>query len=257
MELAIKGYVVVKHQLPVSEMFYSIQGEGVSVGCPAVFLRLGGCNLRCRGFSYQDSVTGELLGCDTKAVWSKSTQQTCDDILAFWASSGWLAALNQGAHLVITGGEPLMHQEPLLAFLLEVDRCCESPPFLEIETNATFDVMPALLNRVQQINASPKLKHSGESRLKAYLPRVLRALVASEKAFFKFVVRTDADLEEIIQDYVTALSVPRERILLMPEGGTRAIVQARAPWVVECCKRYGFRYSPRLHLDIWDQATGV
>ncbi|OGT68540.1 MAG: hypothetical protein A3J38_05595 [Gammaproteobacteria bacterium RIFCSPHIGHO2_12_FULL_45_9] len=248
-----------KHYLSVSEMFYSIQGEGVSVGCPAVFLRLGGCNLRCEGFSYRDSVTGEHLGCDTKAVWRHQQRQTFLEILAFWECQGWLSALRVGAHLVVTGGEPLMHQGPLLLFLEQLDATLNLPDwsFLEIETNATLMPEVALLSRVQQLNVSPKLAHSGESRERAYQSAVLKVFAAAPQAFFKFVVRSEADLEEIIRDYVEPFQLSPERVLLMPEGGTRAIVQARAPRVVEWCKRLGFRYTPRLHLDIWDQATGV
>ena len=67
--------------LIVSELFYSIQGEGASVGKPAVFLRLSGCNLRCDGFSYKDPVTGEHLGCDTKAVWTSGNKTTFSALL--------------------------------------------------------------------------------------------------------------------------------------------------------------------------------
>ena len=90
-----------KTKLPVSELFYSIQGEGRTMGIPAIFLRLGGCNLLCKSDSWV---------CDTIEVWQKSKAVEFEDIL----SEDFVEKLKAGVHFVITGGEPLIHQLTLV-----------------------------------------------------------------------------------------------------------------------------------------------
>lgn len=243
--------------LIVSEMFYSIQGEGPSVGAPAVFLRLTGCNLRCLGFSYQDPKTQEHLGCDTAAVWKRGARYGFEALLDEWEKEGWFAHLQQGAHLVITGGEPLLQQPALLAFLERLEARALAAPYLEIETNATQCPDPQLCKRVRQFNVSPKLRHSGEPRQKAYQPQVLKIFAPMEHAFFKFVVANPEDVDEIEKEYLLPFAIPHQRVLLMPEGGTTMAIAQKKKWVVELCKARGFRYCTRLHIDIWDAATGV
>ena len=96
--------------LRVSEHFYSIQGEGPTVGVPAVFVRLQGCNLNCGHQS------GEWV-CDTVDVWKKGIPYSVEA----WhelVNIHYGDALSMGAHLVITGGEPLIQQKKLLEFIL-------------------------------------------------------------------------------------------------------------------------------------------
>ena len=116
----------------IAEDFYSIQGEGAAAGVPAVFLRLAGCNLQCPGFSYKDPSTGEHLGCDSKAVWRRGRKVTFEELLHRWTRLGWVQALEQGAHLVITGGEPLVQQPRVLAFINYLDAILQRKVFIEI-----------------------------------------------------------------------------------------------------------------------------
>lgn len=78
--------------LPVAESFYSIQGEGANTGKAAWFIRLGGCNVRCPW-------------CDSPATWEAGRHpvRSIDDIIGDIAST-------PAANVVITGGEPLIHQ---------------------------------------------------------------------------------------------------------------------------------------------------
>ncbi|GJM06901.1 MAG: 7-carboxy-7-deazaguanine synthase [marine bacterium B5-7] len=245
-----------KQHLAICESFYSIQGEGPSMGTPALFLRLAGCNLQCPGFSYRHPETGEHLGCDTKHVWRQGKLRSFDDILAFWETKTWLDKLAQGAHLVISGGEPLMQQTPLLAFILALKTRIPHV-FIEIETNATQAMATPLIPHLNQINASPKLKCSGEPAEKRYLQHVLTQYAAATQCVFKFVVQTSEDVSEIDRDFVTPLNLSPDRIWLMPEGGTKDAIMEKSPWIIELCKQRGFRFTTRLHILLWGEVVGV
>lgn len=80
-----------KMNLPVFEMFYSIQGEGEYVGMPAYFIRLAGCNVGCEF-------------CDEKKAWNKnnSTLMDTEEIVR-------KILLSKAKNVVITGGEPTLY----------------------------------------------------------------------------------------------------------------------------------------------------
>lgn len=243
--------------LIVAESFYSIQGEGASSGKPAVFLRLAGCNLRCEGFTYKDPSTGEHLGCDSKQVWQKGERKEFATLLQEWQAAGWFAALERGAHLVITGGEPLLQQVGLIKFIELLDSTLQAKLFIEIETNATLAMANQLFSRLDQFNLSPKLKSSGESRVKAYQFDILSQFAHSAKSVFKFVIIKPTDVEEVILDYVTPLALLPRQVWLMPEGGTQQAIDAKKKWLVELCKKHCFNFTSRLQIDIWQEVVGV
>jgi organic radical activating enzyme len=178
-------------------------------------------------------------------------------IITHWHEQGWLHRLMHGAHVILTGGEPLIQQAALTEFVNHLDRRLPMPPYLEIETNATFNISQVFAARLNQINASPKLLSSGESREKAYKPEVIYQLVALEKTIFKFVVGKPADIEEIIENYQRPFGILPARIWLMPEGGTLAAIDAKMPWLVDLAKQHLMHVSPRLHISIWGETTGV
>ena len=68
-------------------------------------------------------------------------------------------------------------------------------------------------------------------------------------------VSDEADVGEVVK-LAEGFALPRERVLLMPEGTRREEILSRSPWVVEECKRHGFRYSPRLHILLWGTRRG-
>lgn len=243
-----------REYLSVCESFYSIQGEGKTAGKPAVFLRLAGCNLRCNGFSYQDPDTGKHLGCDSKLVWMQGVKRRFKEILDYWGKQGWLQSLQKGAHLVITGGEPLLQQAALENFICQLDRCITNNIFLEMETNATLLPNDYLKNRINQFNVSPKLKNSGES---VYNFPTLQQFSNIPTAIFKFVISEPNDVDEVVAHYVEPLSLESTRVWLMPEGGTQSKINAIKPWLVELCKQHLFNFTSRLQVDIWSEVTGV
>lgn len=243
--------------LIVCESFYSIQGEGLNAGVPAVFLRLSGCNLRCEGFSYRDPETGEHLGCDTKKMWRSGKRAEFSAIIQNWQQQGWLEKLKQGAHLVITGGEPLLQQHALTLFIARLETHCETKIFIEMETNGTLWMNEELLQRINQFNVSPKLANSLEPKSKAYQPAVLKQLFQTDKAVLKFVISSAHDVDEILENFIIPFQFNRRKVWLMPEGGTPSSINAKKLWLVELCKQHVFNFTSRLHIDIWHEVTGV
>ena len=80
--------------------------------------------------------------------------------------------------------------------------------------------------------------------------------VPERGAWWKFVVAGEDDLAEVLR-LAEAFGLPRERILLQPEALRREDLLAKAPWLIEACKRHGFRFSPRLHVLLWGARRGV
>lgn len=210
------------------EIFYSLQGEGSRCGTPAVFLRLAGCNLACKW-------------CDTKHSWGNgilcSAQNIAAHILEYNCTS-----------LVITGGEPLIQQEPLEKLLALLPEGLH----VEVETNGTLLPSPALAQRVNQWNVSPKLQHAGNPHEKALVPEALAFFATLPCAWFKFVVQSEADWP-----LIAALELPQERIILMPCATNRDSLESARPAVVEMCLRHGVRLGDRLHLTLWDDKKGI
>ena len=228
----------------ISEIFYSLQGEGELTGVPSVFVRTSGCNLRCNW-------------CDTPyASWSPEGQQmTVEEIVA--AVTAYPAK-----HAVLTGGEPMIapgiHE---LAFQLS-----ELGYHITIETAAT--VMPRGI-ACDLASLSPKLAHSApDARLDdtwrkkheklRWQPEVVASWIANGNYQLKFVISSEADLAEMEQMILdTACAIPRSKILLMPEGTTVERLRASAGWLGELCKARGYRYAPRLHIELYGNQRGT
>jgi 6-pyruvoyltetrahydropterin 2'-reductase len=244
----------------IAEHFYSLQGEGPATGFPAVFLRLAGCNLVCGG---KETVkTGQLHDgatwrCDTIETWSHGESTEVKAAVELFCREQYLSQLCRGAHLVITGGEPLMQQDELSQLIRILDVECGCAPYIEVETNGTILPEPALLTRVNQWNVSPKLRNSGMPEERRINGDALRCFAALDNAYFKFVVTEEADAAEAGEEFVQKFGIPPHRVFLMPGAATRAALTALFPSVAELCKQRGWRLSGRLQLEIWDQAVGV
>lgn len=243
-----------KEILVVSETFYSVQGEGATCGVPAVFLRLAGCNLRCNGFSYKDPNTSKHLGCDSKLVWMQGDKCDFSRIIAQWQSKGYMMQLERGAHLVITGGEPLLQQFSLIRFIDYLDHVFNEKIYIEVETNATVMPDELLFRRVNQWNISPKLSFSGEVQPPA---EIIKYFSQYKNTHFKFVIATPEDVDEVVAVYHQSLGIDNMRIWLMPEGGTRERINTIKPWLVERAKLHCMNFTSRLQVDLWDEVTGV
>jgi 7-carboxy-7-deazaguanine synthase len=222
----------------VAETFVSLQGEGVLAGTPSFFIRTSGCNLRCDW-------------CDTPYTsWRpEGSRVAVGELLDRAAVSGC-------RHVVVTGGEPLLQRElrPLTEALGAQGH------HVTVETAGTL--APEFVCHL--LSVSPKTGNSDPAgawrqrhrEARRDLTPLARLLARHAEHQLKFVVRGEEDLPEILE-LVAALGAARERVLLMPEGRDAAAVAARAGAVGRLCLREGFRYSPRLHLDLFGSGRGV
>jgi 7-carboxy-7-deazaguanine synthase len=231
------------NHLIVSETFYSIQGEGQTIGIPSVFLRLAGCNLLCNSKEWR---------CDTIEVWQKGKHTHFTQVL----TNEQVNELRSGAHLIITGGEPLIHQDNIVDYLNWFRQVYGFTPIVEIETNGTIIPTMHMLDKVDFWNCSPKLANSGEPYSKRVNELALHKIQAKgRKHIFKFVISRPEDMFEINEDYGNIIEF--KNAMLMPAGATQEELAKTMPMVAELCKATGFRMSMRAHIDIWNKKTGV
>lgn len=229
--------------LMVAEKFYSIQGEGRTTGIPAVFLRLTGCNILCQS---------ENWICDTIEVWKKGDKTPFERVI----EGELFEKLQDGAHLVITGGEPLLHQAKLVEFLKWFKDGFGWLPVIEIETNGTIEPNSYLQGVVNFWNVSPKLSNSGEKFEKRFKPNVIKLFnTLRTDVMFKFVISTIDDHEDLRTSYLPLIN--KNKVWLMPAGQNREELNKSRAATVLLCKRFAYCYSDRLHIVIWNQKTGV
>ena len=231
------------------EIFASLQGEGPSVGKPCAFLRLSRCNLACEW-------------CDTPYTWhftgdrrphrdGETFERTANRItLSEEETAERIASFGQN-RLIVTGGEPLLQANALAKLLVLLPDM-----IVEVETNGTVAPTPALDARIDQYNVSPKLAHSGNPAELALIPERLRAWAANPRAFFKFVVASREDVDEVL-GLQSAYAIPREQIYLRAEGTDPAILQRRERWLAELCVTHRLTLSKRLHIELFGDTRGT
>ena len=247
------------------EHFYSIQGEGKYTGSPSLFIRLGGCNMKCEGFGCTESSPDgvEVLGCDTVYAVNKehfgvnwipiSDAKQLLNILELYE-------LPDGVDVVLTGGEPLIYgnDEIFIEFLNELNKNGHRICF---ETNGSIGVdfkkYPVYKECIFAL--SVKLSNSGENLKKRVNGDVIYSLASqSKEAFFKFSI--DADSITIgLEDEIDSVLIhsPKTKVYCMPLGGNKAEVERNTEPLIEFCKSKGYNFSDRLHIRIWDQNKGV
>ena len=293
-------------KITYTEIFYSLQGEGMYAGVPSIFFRTYGCNFRCRKFGrprdelieghnpevieilknldqYQKFEDLPLVttGCDTYAsIYPEfksfnhidDTDTIVDKMHAMipnnrWNSDGWN---ENDIHLVITGGEPLLGYQQLYPQLLE--RCrANGLKSLTFETNGTQDLYPEVHEYLFEeftrhgrdydrltFSVSPKLPCSGESWDRAINPKIVKNYEMIGYTYVKFVVATRQDVE----DAERAVAEFREAgfggpVYLMPMGGVPQVYNLNTQEVARLAMERGWRYSPRLQVDIWRNAWGT
>jgi len=223
----------------ISETFASIQGEGMLAGVPSFFIRTSGCNLRCRW-------------CDTPYTsWvPEGSRRSVEDLANEAVASGL-------QHVVVTGGEPLLQREigDLTEWLKKVDR------HITVETAGT--VSPAF--DCDLLSVSPKTANSdppGTARSRHRQLRKERDPLRSLVRRFpdhqlKFVIEDADDLPEVQSVLKSIGGIEPSRVLLMAQGRTALEVAQRAPGIAALCLEHGFRYTPRLHLDLFGGGRGV
>ncbi len=227
--------------MKVSEIFYSVQGEGGLVGTPSTFVRLTGCNLRC-------------TWCDTPYTsWNPEGEER--------QLGGILAEVrrNWGTHVVVTGGEPMLFTDTVRL----TQRLNEFGLHITIETAGTVyqPVTCDLMSISPKLaNSTPHRREGGKwaaqhDRLR-YQPDVLKRLMGEYPYQLKFVVSDPSDMKEI-SEIVAATKAEPTRVFLMPEGIDAQVLHERTKWIVDICKQERFRFSPRLHVEIYGNQRGV
>lgn len=149
-----------------------------------------------------------------------------------------------------------MLQQPGLLALMAFLRTESSDYRFEVETNGTLSPSPEFDAAIDQYNVSPKLENSANPRKLREKPAAMRFFARSPKANFKFVIAEKIDLEEVLS-LIQTYHIAPEKVWLMPEGTTAKTLAQRRLWLVEICKTHGFRYSDRLHVQIWGAKKGV
>jgi 7-carboxy-7-deazaguanine synthase len=227
----------------ISELFYSIQGEGKLSGVPSVFVRASGCNLRCSW-------------CDTPyASWRPegddlTVEQIVDRVAAY-----------PSRHVVVTGGEPMIMPDiiPLTAALKDRGH------HITIETAATVfqeaavdlaSMSPKLGNSTPWQRESGRFAATHEAH-RLNLPVIQRFIEAAPDFQLKFVVANEPDLQEIDAILAQLTGWQNADVLLMPEGIDEATLNARSHWISEVCKARGFRFCPRLHVMLYGNRRGT
>ena len=270
-------------KIPIAELFFSLQGEGETVGKPSLFVRVANCNLAC-GHTKLPS----KWECDTWEIMRKPSflltpfelAEKIKNILFTFSSDDTFEGTketfyvrNKGTwQIVFTGGEPLLYANELTQTLSYLQSFLSFFPTYEIETNGTINTplhaVRDFLSRARRINISPKLQGSGISLDDRFKPDIWKEWAALYPGIrFKFVIADEEDYQELKERYFPVLktffyysfdlwSKPnwKEKIFLMPATNKDSSVE-RFVW--ELCVKEGFKMSPRYHINVWGLRAGV
>ena len=226
----------------ISEIFYSIQGEGRLIGTPSLFIRTSGCNLRC--------------------VWCDTPYTSWRPEGSFWPLAKILRRVDEHAarHVVITGGEPMLAAE--IAELTGALR--RKGKHVTIETAGTLfkpvacdliSLSPKLASSTPWKRAKGKFAAMHEQRrlnfpaLQSYIDRYDYQL--------KFVVDSQADFAEIRGLVDRLKNVDAARVLMMAQGTTRKQLEEKRAWIVQACLDHGYGFTPRLHIELFGNRRGT
>ena len=281
-------------KIKVAELFYSLQGEGQYIGTPSIFLRVFGCNFQCQGFSMpRGELSQERLnidstkynryedlplvhtGCDSYASWDtrfkhlspmRSISEIVDEIQQLLPNGKF----SNDKHLILTGGEPLLGwQRSYPALFDEIRSRKMNLTHVTFETNGTQNLDAALIESICDhdidvtFSVSSKLPSSGEAWEDAIKPEVIKQYYsAGELTYFKWVVSNSEDYNDVIRavdEYRKVLDYRMDYIpvYLMPAGGTTKHYDENERWVADLAMRNGWRYTPRLQVQLWKNAWGT
>jgi 7-carboxy-7-deazaguanine synthase len=282
-------------KIKLSELFYSIQGEGRYMGVPSVFMRTFGCNFKCAGFGMPrgqsttevDPIAANVhlyksydelplvsTGCDSYASWHPafkhlsnfySPEEIAENIMDILPYKRW-----EDEHLVITGGEPLLKWQNIYPEFLShpsMQRLKE----ITFETNGTQELTPEfrkyLLKWIEDRESNPdvitfsvsaKLSCSGESRDVAIRPDVVCGYEEVGYTYLKFVIATEEDAEEALETVDVYRAEGFEGpVYLMPVGGVESVYALNNRRVAELAMKHGLRYSDRLQVPLFKNEWGT
>ena len=279
--------------IKVSELFYSIQGEGRYIGVPSIFLRTFGCNFKCAGFGmpkgelsrevediaarshyYDDYKKLPLVstGCDSYASWDPrfkhlspvlTSDSIVDSIMDMIPHKRWM-----DEHLVITGGEPLLGWQRAYPDLLSHEKM-RSLKEITFETNGTQELSQDFSIYLQQwkinreknaltFSVSPKLSISGEKWEEAIRPEIIHQYESVGFVYLKFVIATKEDAleaDEAVKEFRSRGF--RGPVYFMPCGGVESVYNLNAKNVAIEAMNRGYRYSDRLQVPLFKNEWGT
>ena len=278
-------------KIKVSELFYSIQGEGRYMGVPSVFLRTFGCNFTCGGFGMpkgqlsdeRNKIDAETFtnykslplvstGCDSYASWDPrfkhlspvlDTGDIVNGIMDILPYRGW-----KDEHLVITGGEPLLGWQRAYPELLDHPKMQDLKE-ITFETNGTQKLTPEFKEYLSDwsfertydsltFSVSPKLSCSGEDQSVSIQPEIVCDYQEVGYTYLKFVIATEEDANEAL----VAVKTYRDAgfigpVYLMPVGGVESVYNLNNKTVALLAMKHGLRYSDRLQVPLFRNAWGA
>ncbi|QYC54249.1 Pre Qo pathway QueE-like protein [Mycobacterium phage Allegro] len=230
--------------LPVSELFGpTLQGEGPYAGVTVQFLRLMGCNLSCSW-------------CDTPYTWdAREHDLNAETTLMAWPDI--VDALLPDTPLVISGGEPLLHQKHS-AFQAVLQHAWRKGCEVHIETNGTLAPLAATVSGTTVFAVSPKLSHAGphRGRQDAAIADGWADLAVQGKAFLKVVVRHSGDVEYVAH-WAAEHEWPKRATWVMPVGTDTATLLAAWTDIASAAARFGINATQRLHVLAWGDTKGT
>jgi|TARA_B100001094_G_C18029507_1_gene719346 organic radical activating enzyme len=214
-------------------------------------------------------------GCDTyasiypefkKFMMDKTIDEVVDHVLSLTPEGKWTMSNGQDVHFILTGGEPLLGWQRTYIELFEHPRMKDLKN-VTFETNTTqtlhkdFEDYLRKQDKFQVTwSCSPKLSVSGEPWNTAIKPEIARSYngIPNSEMYFKFVVADASDVDEVskaVAEYnQVGINVP---VYVMPLGGRSETYILNTKKVAELAMARGWRYTPRLHVDIFGNAWGT
>jgi 7-carboxy-7-deazaguanine synthase len=217
------AHAQIGERLRITEIFYSLQGEGRSVGWPTVFVRLTGCPLRC-GY------------CDTSYAFQGGEWQTLDEIsekVSSWSSR----------YVTVTGGEPLA-QKPCLSLLT---RLCDAGYEVSLETSGALDISSVDTRVIRVMDL--KTPGSGEMDRNRYenIPCL------TERDQVKFVIGDRADYDWSVAQITQHNLAERCEVLFSPVHSQMA-PRELADWIL--ADQLAVRFQLQVHKILWGDEPG-
>lgn len=280
-------------KIKISELFYSIQGEGRYMGVPSVFLRTFGCNFTCSGFGMprgersneRDLVAARVAefkqyrdlplvhtGCDSYASWDTrfkhlspffTTDNLAEEVVKLLPNKEW-----REEHLVITGGEPLLGWQRSYPSLLDHEKM-KSLKEITFETNGSQQLSEEFKDYLKSwtgkrtkdsltFSVSAKLSVSGESREEAIRPEFVCEYEDVGYTYLKFVIASEEDAQEALEvSNIYRTAGFKGPIYLMPVGGVESVYSLNNRRVADIALKNGLRYSDRLQVPLYKNAWGT